>query len=57
MYVLFWIEFEEYGDFFKRFEDFLVWNGSDKGGDDVGVVLGSFFFRYFVSEGNISVSS
>lgn len=57
MYVLFWIEFEEYGDFFKRFEDFLVWNGSDKGGDNVGVVLGSFFFRYFVSEGNISVSS
>lgn len=57
MYVLPWTESEEYGDFLKRLEDPLVWNGSDKGGDDVGAALGPLSPRHLVSEGNISASS
>ncbi len=57
VYVLPWTESEEYGDFLKRLEDPLVWNGSDKGGDDVGAALGPLSPRHLVSEGNISASS
>lgn len=57
MYVLPWTESEEYGDFLKRLEDPLVWNGSDKGGDNVGAALGPLSPRHLVSKGNISASS
>lgn len=57
VYVLPWTESEEYGDFLKRLEDPLVWNGSDKGGDDIGAALGPLSPRHLVSEGNISASS
>ena len=46
-----WTESEEDRDLLKRFENALVWDGSDKGGNDIGAALSILSPCLLVSKG------